>query len=82
MTWHLVQSPCCHRVAQHFGRTVEQLPCDFPIHAGIASREECVAVLDPIRTWLPVVLALSADSPSWGGADTGYAFYRYQAWFR
>lgn len=65
MTRHLVQSPCCHRNAQHFGRTtVEQLTGGFHIHMGIASPKECVAVLDPIRTWLPVALALSADSPS------------------
>jgi carboxylate-amine ligase len=67
VTRHLVQFPCCRRIDEHFGRTtVEQLTCDFHIHAGIASREEGVAVLDLIRIWLPVVLALSADSPFLG----------------
>jgi carboxylate-amine ligase len=42
----------------------------------IASADEGVAVLDRIRPWLPVLLALSANSPFWQGADTGYASYR------
>ena len=32
--------------------------------------------------WLPVLLALSANSPFWQGRDTGYASFRSQAWTR
>ena len=39
-------------------------------------------MLDRIRIWLPVLLALSANSPYWQGRDTGYASFRSQAWTR
>jgi len=32
--------------------------------------------------WLPVLTALTANSPFWQGADTGYASFRSQAWHR
>lgn len=39
-------------------------------------------MLDRIRPWLPMLLALSANSPFWRGGDTDFASYRYQAWGR
>ena len=33
------------------------------VHVGIESREEGVGVIDRLRPWLPVVLALSVNSP-------------------
>lgn len=57
----------------------EQFAPGFHIHVGIESRREAVTVLDRIGIWLPTLLALSANSPFWRGADTGYASYRYQA---
>lgn len=56
----------------------EQLTCGCHVHVSITSPEEGVAVLDRIRPWLPVLLALSANSPYWQGADSGYASYRRQ----
>ncbi|MHC5560660.1 glutamate--cysteine ligase [Kocuria sp. U4B] len=83
VTPHLVPAPRYRRIAEHFGLTAaEQLTNGFHIHVGITSREEGVAVLDRIRVWLPVLLALSANSPFWHGIDTGFASYRYQAWNR
>lgn len=55
----------------------EHLTCGFHIHVSIESAEEGVAVLDRIRVWLPILLALSTNSPYWNGMDTGYASYRY-----
>jgi glutamate---cysteine ligase / carboxylate-amine ligase len=70
-------------MAGKFGLTFEeQLTCGFHIHVRITSEEEGVAVLDRIRVWLPVLLALSANSPFWQGRDSGYASFRYQAWNR
>ena len=60
----------------------EQLTCAAHVHVAVASPEEAVTVLDRIRAWLPVLLALSANSPFWQGADTGYASYRYQVFSR
>ncbi|MDT0323939.1 YbdK family carboxylate-amine ligase, partial [Streptomyces millisiae] len=46
------------------------------------SDEEGVAVLDRVRCWLPVLLALTANSPFWQGQDTRYASYRSRVWGR
>jgi carboxylate-amine ligase len=71
------------RMRERFGATFdEQLTCGFHVHVEVRSPEEGIAVLDRIRPWLPVLLALSANSPFWQGRDTHYASYRYQAWGR
>jgi carboxylate-amine ligase len=60
----------------------EQLTCGCHVHVEISSEEEGVATLDRIRPWLPVLLALSANSPFWQGRDSAYASFRYQVWGR
>ena len=71
------------QMAHAFGLTAyEQLTCGCHVHVSIASPEEGVAVIDRIRPWLPVLLALSANSPFWQGRDSAYASFRYQAWSR
>ena len=57
----------------------EHLTCGCHVHVSVESDEEGVGVLDRIRVWLPALLALSANSPYWNGADTGFASYRSQA---
>ncbi len=80
---HLVSAPRYRRMQERFGLTFdEQLTCGFHVHVAVDSDEEGVGVLDRIRPWLPVLLALSANSPFWRGTDTGFASYRYQAWSR
>lgn len=79
----LVSTPRFRQIRDSFGVTAaEQLTCGFHVHVEISSREEGIAALDRIRGWLPVILALSANSPFWRGADTGYASYRHQLWNR
>lgn len=83
VTPHLVPDPRYLKISKQFGFTVkEQLTCGYHVHVRVNSREEAVAVLDRIRVWLPVVMALSANSPFWQGIDTEFASYRYQAWNR
>lgn len=60
----------------------EQLTCGMHVHVEIDGADEGVAVLDRIRPWLPVLVALSANSPFWQETDTGFASYRYEAWDR
>ena len=38
--------------------------------------------MDRIRDKLAVLIALSANSPYWNGAETGFESYRTQAWNR
>ena len=70
-------------MADEYGLTArEQLTCGCHIHVSVDSAEEAVGVLDRIRVWLPVLSALSANSPFWHGRDSGYASYRSQVWSR
>lgn len=41
------------------------------VHVGMPSADDCYRVLETILPWLPLVLALSANSPYLAGADTG-----------
>lgn len=56
--------------------------CGMHVHVGIDSDEEGVRVIDAISPWLPVILAVSANSPYYLGHDTGYASWRAQVWRR
>ncbi|WP_328623040.1 glutamate--cysteine ligase 2 [Streptomyces sp. NBC_00354] len=60
----------------------EQLTCGCHVHVSVVSDEEGVAVLDRIRPWLPVLTAMSANSPFWQGEDSNYASYRSRVWNR
>jgi len=60
----------------------EQLTCGTHVHVGIDSRAEGVAAIDALQPWLPVLTALSANSPFVNGLDTGYASYRRMMWDR
>lgn len=54
----------------------EQLVNGMHVHAAVADPETGIAVLNRIRLWLPVLLAMSANSPIWDGHDTGFASWR------
>jgi len=70
-------------MAQAYALTVrEQLTSGCHVHVSVADDDEGVAVLDRIGPWLPVLLALSVNSPYWHGEDTGYASIRSQLWNR
>ncbi|MFE9792837.1 glutamate--cysteine ligase [Streptomyces goshikiensis] len=70
-------------MGEQFGLTAqEQLTCGCHVHVSVASDEEGVAVLDRIRPWLAVLMAVSANSPFWQGEDSGYGSYRSRVWNR
>ena len=52
------------------------------VHIGLSDRAIALKVINRVRIWLPVLLALSANSPFWLGQTTGYASYRTQMWTR
>ena len=80
---HPVQLRRFRAMTEEYGLTArEQLTCGCHIHVSVESPEEAVAVLDRMRIWLPVLIALSANSPFWHGQDSGYASYRSQVWNR
>ncbi|MDM4761396.1 glutamate--cysteine ligase [Galbitalea sp. SE-J8] len=78
---HLTPTSRYGEMMRRYGRiAARSLSCGMHVHVRIESREEGVAIMDRIRVWLPVLLALSANSPFEGGADTGIASYRRVAW--
>lgn len=60
----------------------EQLICGTQVHVGVRDRNAAVAVASRMTPWLPTLLALSASSPFWRGADSGYASMRTLIWQR
>src|SRR5437764_1181304 len=46
------------------------------VHVGMGSADACYATLEAILPWLPLVLALSANSPYLAGVETGLASNR------
>ena len=50
------------------------------IHIGIESQEMAIILMNQLRTWLPHLLALSANSPFWLGRFTGVKSYRSIIW--
>ncbi|KHK96636.1 hypothetical protein LK09_15075 [Microbacterium mangrovi] len=81
ITPHPTRNPRYDEMIERYGQVGRTtLVCGLHVHVSIESREEGVAVLDRIRTWLPTLLALSANSPFANGFDTGFASYRFNAW--
>lgn len=69
------------QMTEMFGRVAQmQVSSGMHVHVAIESPAEGVAVLDRIRPWLAVLIALSANSPFLAGQDTGYASYRTMLW--
>lgn len=61
----------------------EQFINGMHVHIGIPDRETGVLALNGLRRWIPVLTALSANSPIWRGSDSGFASWRsiqYRRW--
>jgi glutamate---cysteine ligase / carboxylate-amine ligase len=50
------------------------------VHVGVESNEIAIVLMNQLRTWIPHLLALSANSPFWGGRFTGLKSYRSVVW--
>lgn len=72
-----------YAIRAEFAQTArEQLTCGCHVHVSVADDDDGVQVLDRLRPWTAVLLALSGNSPSWQGSHTGYASFRSQVWGR
>ncbi|MDX8052244.1 glutamate--cysteine ligase [Lentzea sp. BCCO 10_0798] len=71
------------RIAREFGALAEQqLICGCHVHVAVPDRETAVQVCNHVRPWLPVLSAVTANSPFSGGEDTGFASWRSTVWSR
>lgn len=50
------------------------------VHVEMKDQRTGIEVMNRSRRWLPMLQALTANSPYWDGHDTGYASYRRELW--
>ncbi|CCH77719.1 hypothetical protein BN12_2190004 [Nostocoides japonicum T1-X7] len=62
------------------GIAAAQLTCGMHVHVSVDTPEDGVLALDGLRPWLPVLLALTGNSPYWRGEDTAYESFRTVLW--
>ncbi|MFD5732326.1 glutamate--cysteine ligase [Streptomyces sioyaensis] len=72
---HYARSVAAFRALDH-----ELSACACHIHVGVDDLSQALWISNQIRPWLPLLVALSANSPYWDGRDTGYASWRTMAW--
>ncbi|SUD49021.1 Carboxylate-amine ligase YbdK [Nocardia otitidiscaviarum] len=76
-------TPRYRRIAANFGLLAhEQGLCGCHVHVAVPDREAALRVSDYLRPWLPLLLALTANSSVYHGLDTEYASWRSVLWRR
>ncbi|MEV4641835.1 glutamate--cysteine ligase [Actinoplanes sp. NPDC049548] len=71
------ENPRFHAIARHYGPIAyDAAVCGCHVHVGVPDRETAVRVSNRLRPWLPVLQALTVNSPFYAGADTGHASWR------
>ena len=79
----ITDTPRYREIAEKFGMIAhEQGICGCHVHVAMPSREAAIRVSNRLRPWLPLLLALSANSAIYRNADTGYASFRCILWAR
>ena len=77
----LTDKPRYAEIADHYRDVAQRrATCGCHVHVGIVDRDQAVRALNRVRPWLPVLLALSASSPFYDAADTGYESFRSLLW--
>jgi carboxylate-amine ligase len=79
----VLDKPRYRRIAEQFGPVAHgQCVNGCHVHVGVPNREEAVQVVNHLRPWLPLLIALTVNSPYRNGTDTGYAGWRTVQWGR
>lgn len=63
---------------QHIARELYIFGCH--VHVAMKDRDLGLQVMNRCRRWLPLLQAITANSPYWDGDDTGYASFRRELW--
>lgn len=64
------------------GLASQQDICGCHVHVGVPDLDTAVGVMDRVRPYLPLLLAMTGSSPFHDGVDTGYDSYRTIWWSR
>ncbi|MFE9188398.1 glutamate--cysteine ligase [Micromonospora sp. NPDC007208] len=69
--------PRYHAMSRRYGPVAhDPAVCGFHVHVGLPDRELAVQVCNHLRVWLPLVQAITTNSPLHDGYDTGHASWR------
>src|SRR6476469_7639938 len=76
-TQDIAPNPRYREFVEYAGITARrQAVCGLHVHVSMPGPEECMRALEGVLPWLPLVLALSANSPYLAGEETGLASAR------
>jgi len=79
----ITEKPRYRRMVSELGMiTSERGYCGCHVHVEVPSRDAAIAVSNWLRPWLPIMLALSANSSIYRDTDTRHASWRYMLWNR
>lgn len=79
----ITDSPRYRQIGERFGMIAhEQGICGCHVHVAVPNREAAIRVSNRLRPWLPLLLALTANSAIYRNADSGYASWRQVLWSR
>ncbi|GAA3118947.1 glutamate--cysteine ligase [Streptomyces rameus] len=79
----VVDKPRYLAFARRFGPLIQDQGVNAcHVHVGVADREEAVQAVNHLRGWMPLLLAVTGNSPFSDGSDTGYASWRSMVWNR
>jgi len=68
----IVPVPHYEQLAESLGDAIyRQLVCGLHVHVSVSDTETCLRAFEGVVPWLPVLLALSANSPYVEGEETG-----------
>ncbi|MGW4929765.1 carboxylate-amine ligase [Agromyces sp. NPDC004153] len=66
-----------HRIVADLGGIIaDHQLSGLHVHIGVPDREAGVVALNAVRPWMPLLTAISTNSPLWRGHDTGYDSWR------
>jgi carboxylate-amine ligase len=72
-----VDDPRFNAITRHYGAIArDPAVCGCHVHVGVPDRRLAVEICTRLRGWLPMIQALTVNSPLFEGADTGYASWR------
>lgn len=74
----LVAKPRYEIVQKDLASLLKTPPCGLHVHVGMPDPEAAVRLTNALRSYLPALQALSANSPFQEGADSGHASARTQ----
>lgn len=79
----ITDKPRYREIGDRFGMIAhEQGICGCHVHVEVPDRATAIAVSNRLRPWLPLLLALTANSAIYRNADTGHASWRSVLWGR